>query len=266
MLHQRVGEIFLENESAGARTDFSDSLRRFLVPDRGTDRNELSVVLLAESPNTDEVFSPEIGNRYPLAATGEGSPGLRVRNKLTEWIPALNLPEQPIGQLVHQVYNTVQQLGIMNVSRLPFQRGAYKYHHIPQRENDCRAHANWDDYITCMKYIREHPVAKTYMSKNDTNRTQRWQELRCKIDLLEHAIIEDLAGRLESIGGNVQVMCLGEVAQIFYLKSLYYRNTNGYILDFPYPSSRPLHRRYWANLAPQNDQRLQGIIDHIQPP
>ena len=52
MLHQRVGRIFIETEE---REAFSNGLRRFLVPDRGTDRYELRVVLLVESPHFHEI-------------------------------------------------------------------------------------------------------------------------------------------------------------------------------------------------------------------
>ena len=261
MLYRRVGEIFLESEPARARAAFSGSLRRFLVEDRFANLNELRVVLLVESPHTYEVKLSRIRNRrYPLA----GPTGRYVRNKLMAWKRALNLPRQRIGRIVYEG-NTVQQLGIMNVSQLPFQCGAYKYSCIPQRNNDCRAYTDyWNDYITCMEYIRKHPGVKSYMAKgnNRTQRTQRLQRLRCKIDRLEYEIIEDLAGRLASIGENVQVMCLGNVAQIFYLKSFYFRNTNinGRILDLPHPSNSG-----WRNIDPASRQGLQGILDHIQP-
>ena len=255
MLLDSIGAIFDQN--------FSTYLARFRVDDAGiiepgtvTVRNELRVVLLVESPHTDEVHPPGIVDRYPLA----GSVGRFVRNKLMRW--GLTLPEQPtsIGQLVHQGCDTVQRLGIMNVSQLPFKERPYELY-----DNDVRQLQCWDDYITCMEYIRKHPGVKTYMSSNDNGRTRRWQVLRCKIDRLEHAIIEDLAVRLGALGENVRVMCLGAVAQIFYLKSRYYLETNGYILDFPYPS-HSLPRRYWKELTPQNDPRLQGILGHIMPP
>ena len=267
-LHQRVGEIFLANESDEERAAFSISLKRFLVPDRGTDREGLEVVLLVESPHTNEVRPREICNRYPLA----GSTGKYILQKFVEW--ELELPDGPehpdsIGELVHQGHETVQKLGIMNVSQLPFQRKAYACncnHYIPQRENDCRDNANWNDYTYCMEYIKKCPGVKSYM-RTDDEQTQRLQELRCKIDQLEYAIIEDLAGRLEPIGENVQVMCLGEVAQTFYLKSFYYRNTNRHILGFLHSSRQwDINRRYWDNLHPRNDQRLQGILDRLRPP
>ena len=248
MLLQRIGGIFDQ--------DLSNRLRRFLVEDRGTERDELRVVLLAESPHNEEVESPEIYNRYPLAGSEAQSTGLRIRNKLMEWIPRLNLPEQqPIGQLVHESHDTVQQLGIMNVSQLPFQEGPYG------QDDGVRQNQYWDDYIECMKYIKDNPGVKTYSSDNrHPERTQRWRQLRCTIVGLEHAIIKDLAGRLAIIGGDVQVMCLGEVAQIFYLKSLYYLDTNKYILDFPHPSYGN-----WDNLSPEIDPRLREILGSIPP-
>ena len=251
MLLDSIGGIFDQN--------FSTSLARFRVEDAGiiepgtdTVRNELRVVLLVESPHTREVRLPEIHARYPLA----GPVGRFVRVKLKGW--GLTLPEQrtSIGQLVHQGCDTVQRLGIMNVSQLPFKEEPYELDDNDVHQNQC-----WDDYITCMEYIREHPGVKTYMSSNDNGRTRRWQVLRCKIDRLEHAIIEDLAVRLGALGGNVRVMCLGDVAQIFFLKSRYYLETNRYIFDFPHPS-----HGHWAHLAPQNDPRLQEILDLIQTP
>ena len=75
LLNERVGAILLANEPPQARNTFSNSLKRFLVKDAGifepgtnTVRNELRVVLLVESPHTDEVkLSEDIHNRYPLA-------------------------------------------------------------------------------------------------------------------------------------------------------------------------------------------------------
>ena len=60
-LHERVGEIFLANETDEVQAAFSASLARFRVEDAGifapggvTVRNELRVALLVESPHTDE--------------------------------------------------------------------------------------------------------------------------------------------------------------------------------------------------------------------
>ena len=102
-LLQRVGEIFIEVEE---REAFTNSLERFHVDDIGTtDQQELSVVLLVESPHTHEV-----GYQYPLA----GNTGRYVTGMLG------NAVSGPIGRFVHDGHHFLR-LGIMNVSRLPFQ-------------------------------------------------------------------------------------------------------------------------------------------------
>ena len=244
-LHESVGEIFLE---AGARAAFSNSLRRFLVEDRGTvqddgtHRDELRVVLLLESPHIDEVkLSDEICNRHPLA----GESGKDVTKVLMEWLPGLTLQDnEPIGSLVNQEHCDVRWLGIMNVSQLPFQSKAYCRRHIPQRENDCRGDDNWDDYITCMDYIKDHLGRKTYKGKNNAE-TQRLQRLQCKIEKLETAIIVNLRGRLESMKSekpDVLLVCCGEVAQKFYKKT----DVSMCNTDAPHPSYR--HWIYYLQL------------------
>ena len=265
-LLQRIGEIFGE--------DFSNSLKRFRVKDSGTKRNKLEVVLLVESPDTDEVSPPgednphEIGNRYPLAGEEARYSGKIVSNKFMEWYPRLGRLDEPIGKLVHDNAPAVNWLGIMNVSQLPFQEGAYE---VPD-DAVFRNHQCWTDYIECMKYIKKNPGIKTYTCRKRKDecisetreRTQRLQQLRCKINKLEHAIIEDLAGRLEQLRKDMQVMCCGEVAQIFYLKASYYRSrrtNNRYILDFPHPA-----RQNWQNLNPQQNVCLQEILERIRPP
>ena len=208
-LNDRVGEIFLANRPAPERAAFSNSLKRFLVPDRGTDREELEVVLLVESPHTTEIFPPEINDRYPLAGDTANSAGLIVRHKLAECRPSLDLPPESIGSLVHQEHNTVQQLGIMNASQLPFQRGAYQFGIICHRERDCRDHDNWDNYIGCMKTILGG----------------YWRDRRncpnCRH--LDDAIAVDLRLRLDCLHirkPNVKLICCGGVAREFYRKAI----------------------------------------------
>ena len=259
-LNERVGRIFIE---AGARAAFSASLARFLVEDAGifvpgtnAVRNELRVVLLVESPHTDEVkLSEDIHNRYPLA----GRTGRDVTSKLMDWKRALELPElpelpvQPIGQLVHEEHHTVRTLGIINVSQLPFQCKAYKRIHriVPQRRNDCRNHEHWDSYIDHMRIIRQNPCQG---NRRDAN---------CR--RLDEEIAIDLRRRLTPLHGDdhdVLLVLCGGVAQEFYRKAT---NRGPVIIrlntcNLPHPSLGN-----WDNLDPQNDQRLQRILDCLRP-
>ena len=255
-LHQKIGEIFLANGPADARKAFSDSLERFLVPDRGTIqddgtvRDELRVVLLLESPHTDEVELPEIHNRHPLA----GRSGQDVTKVLMEWLPGLNLQDnESIGSLVNREHCDTRWLGIMNVSWLPFQKKPYK-----EQDNGVRQNVCWDDYITCMKYIKDHPGVKTYRGKDDA-KTQRLQQLRCKIEELESAIIEDLKGRLmliKSARDGVLLVCCGEVARQIYEKT----DVSMCDTDAPHPSySRWIYYLKLKKLKPRIMHRIRQI-------
>ena len=240
-LLQRIGEIFLANETAQAREDFSTSLERFLVPDRGTDRNGLSVVLLVESPHTDEVGPCEIVNRYPLA----GHTGQYVRGKLREWIPGLNLPGQhSIGWLVHEGHPSVQTLGIMNVSWLPFLSDAYTYDCIPDRgAGDCRHLPAWPNYEAHMRTIKRGPCVPAV--------NRRIAECR----ELDRAITTDLRRRLVTLHRNhpaaLLVRC-GPVAKAFYEKAV--------TCDLPHPS-----HSNWQTFSQRQEQCLQTIIDRLRP-
>ena len=239
-LHERVGEIFLANEPAQARTDFSVSLARFLVPDIGTDRNGLRVVLLVESPHTHEICCG-----YPLA----GVSGTRIRNALnrhyTERLHRRSLPNQPIGRLVHDENPNLLRLGIMNVSQLPFQGIAYRpfrnnaceYGCIPREENDCRDHPQWNNYTGHMNTIR-----KPAQTRRDPNR-----------QTLDDAIVEDLRGRLSNlfeINPNAKLVICGEVAAAFYMKAC-----GAYL---PHPS-----RSNWQTLNQRQQQCLQDIVARL---
>ena len=247
-LHERVGEIFLANESAEAQAPFPGSLVRFRVPDRGTDRNQLRVVLLVESPHTDEVRPPEIDDRYPLA----GSAGRIVKNKLMDC--RLNLPEQPnsIGQLVHDRHNAVQALGIMNVSGLPFQVDPYIRHNNGVRQTRC-----WGDYITCMNFIRNNPKTINYQGVQGGH-------LKTEINRLQCAIVDDLRRRLRILHGRSPCVLLvrcGDVAQAFYGKT---GITMLHTCNLPHPTNRGSGGELWRNLNCEVPP-LQGIINLLWP-
>lgn len=240
MLHRKIGEIFLKND-AEARTAFSNSLGRFLVPDRGTNRCGVRVVLLVESPHVEEVCPPEIYDRYPLA----GSAGLQVRNKLMELEPELDLPEQPIGQLVREEHDAVLMLGIMNVSQLPLQKKPYKKQNNGVCQNQC-----WEGYMKCMKRIRKDPYVHNYQDGNGA------RNLREEINQVQCAIVEDLGRRLRCLYRKNPDVCLvrcGDVALAFHTKA--------WEQYLPHPS-----RNRWRNLDCRQGKYLRNIIECIRPP
>lgn len=247
-LHERVGEIFLANNPAQERTDFSDSLARFLVDDIGTtDREELSVVLLVESPHIHEILY-----RYPLA----GGAGICVRDILGKTANRL-FPNEPIGKSIYDDHPDFLRLGVMNVSRLPMQDDAYRpfrndaceYGFIPQEENgDCRDDPEWNNYTGHMNTIR-----KPALTRIDPDR-----------QALDNAIVEDLRGRLSCLHENypdILLVCCGvEVAQSFYNKAA---NWEPVIVmpdacNLPHPS-----RNGWQTLNPQEGQCLQDIVARL---
>lgn len=190
-LHQRIGSIFHANGDTNARRDFSNSLKRFLVKDIGTNRDELRVVLLVESPHTHE-----IGYRYPLA----GETGRHIRCIIDRLTTSRVLPYGPIGRLVHDGHlggNPSRdgnhpgflRLGIMNVSRLPFQGKAYDC--VPWENGDCRGHDGWNNYIRCMEHIKRSPQVQKYKGFRDS------RPLRDELNQLQDAIAEDLRSRLD---------------------------------------------------------------------
>ena len=218
-LHERVGSIFLANETDEVQAAFSASLARFRVEDAGiftpngvTVRNELRVVLLVESPHTDE-----IRNRHPLA----GRSGQDVTKVLMEWLPGLILQDnQSIGDLVNREHYDVRWLGIMNAGQLPFQSPAYN------TNGDARQNRPpWKEYKDSMNHIR----------KKKKRCEDHHNPLRCKINQLYCAIIEDLRRRLEPIKSerpDVLLVCCGKVAQKLY------KNTDIRLCDTyaPHPS------------------------------
>lgn len=243
MLHQRVVEIFLENGSDQDRAAFSNSLERFLVPDRGTDRNELKVVLLVESPHTDEVRPPMICNRYPLA----GHTGQYVRNKLVEWREALELPELPelpIGRLVHEGCDTVQGLGIMNVSWLPFQSDPYTCNNIPDLDtDDFRHRPEWSNYVRRMGTIKGGPCVLAVNRQIATCRD------------LDRTITTDLRRRLVTLhrdNPDALLIRCGPVAKAFYEKAV--------TCYLPHPS-----HSNWQTLNQRQEQCSQSIVCRLWP-
>ena len=269
-LLQSIGGIFLENGSDEERAAFSNSLERFLVPDIGTNRNELSVVLLDESPHTHEVCY-----RYPLA----GNAGRHVRDVFNEEARRMHpneltrrvLPCGPIGRFVHDGHlgrlddngrrHDFLQLGIMNVSQLPFQSKAYDC--VPWTVDDCRDRAGWNSYIKCMEYIKKESSVVNYQGFGSNGC------LQTEINQLRDAIAEDLRGRLEALRGNrpdVLLVRCGEVAQNFYTKADVDMTPS---CCLPHPTRRAdrskKRKMGWLTLNCQEERCLQKIIECIWP-
>lgn len=260
-LHQRIGSIFHANGDTNARRDFSNSLKRFLVKDIGTNRDELRVVLLVESPHTHE-----IGYRYPLA----GETGRHIRCIIDRLTTSRVLPYGPIGRLVHDGHlggNPSRdgnhpgflRLGIMNVSRLPFQGKAYDC--VPWENGDCRGHDGWNNYIRCMEHIKRSPQVQKYKGFRDS------RPLRDELNQLQDAIAEDLRSRLDCPNvnnPNVLLVCCGPVAEKFYRKAI--DETPICAINRPSPCNlpHPAHQG-WKGLDRQNEC-LRKILDRIWPP
>ena len=252
-LHQGVGEIFLGNGAAEGRATFARSLKEhFWVQDGGVNRGGLAVVLLMESPHTDEISPTNVADRFPLA----GHAGNHVREKLNEWMRTLDLPDESIGKLVHRECDAVRRLSIMNVCRLPFQRKAYES--VPSRgRQDCRSSRAWGKFLTCMEHIRGSPC-KRYSGIRCAS-CSRGGYLKEELRQLCAAIAEDLRGRLERLRNenpDVLLFCCGEVAQAFYEEVRIERQE---ACNFPHPERRPKEsgeRSGWDLAKPAAKQRL----------
>ena len=224
MLLQEIEYIFNGSQNASRQEEFVDSLRRFHVGDIGVDGDRSSVVLLVESPHTHEV-----GYGFPLA----GNTGVHVRNVIDKCAidlagqnaASVELPRGPMGRLVHDRRPEVDGLGIMNVSRLPFQDDAYNCLPWSKHSYDCRNHGNWRKYIEHMSKIKNHPC-----------RRRRRNVERRKLD---EAIAKDLRERLILLNRNVLLVRCGKVSIGFYKKAerlgnIGIREEN--IINMPHPS------------------------------
>ena len=244
-LHERVVEIFA-TESDVARAAFSNSLRRFLVPDIGANRTGIAFVLLVESPHTHEV-----GYRYPLA----GDTGRYVTKKLYGCARSQRDPSEfvPIGRYVHdghvgQLPDNVNHLefppfGIMNVSHLPLMREAYDC--VPWSYSDYRGSDSWNSYTRCIKAVKDRPGATNRRIPN------------CRE--LDEAIAEDLKARLKILHREnpcVLLVCCGTVARNFYGKT----GVKMWDCDLPHPSIGPR----WNDLCCEQKRRLKSIRKSIR--
>ena len=225
---REVGEVF------GA--DLPHALCRSRVPDIGIDGNcNLRMVLLCESPHTKEVHC-----QHPLA----GRSGEEVTATFSELRPGIFSCEneaRAIGRLVHDGHDDVGWLGIMNVSELPFQKGAYRGQDIL---GSC---AGWREFKRCMAHIKKEPTVQN----------QNYDV--AEINSLQRAITKHLVRRLCGLPNNVSLICCGKVAQAYYFKATCCLETNRSILGLPHPG-----RNGWACLEDAYRCGLQRFLNSIQ--
>ena len=175
----------------GVGQTFGRRLARFVessvVPDLPTgDWSGVRVILLLESPHTDEV--PQ---HRPLV----GPSGASATRGLGTVIPAMHGADA-LGDLVASGDPRVSWLGIMNASRLPLQVDPYSESDAGRPE-DIPA---WSAFAKCLPYARGE---------------RRVTERNEAALLLERAIVEDLQERLNGIptGRDRLLVCCGAIAQ-----------------------------------------------------
>ncbi len=183
------------------------------------------VVLLLESPHTDEVCSG-----YPLA----GESGSDVAEKLVEWglLPRASEGDRdPIGRIIRCGNSHVQWLGLMNVSNLPLQKVAYNLCNI----SPCLK------LLLCRFGKIRTGVKSDFLPHRRNPITQRVQEV----------IIDDLADRIRQLlrrctSSPMFVPC-GRVAQAFFRKASQRIEENIFELsNIPEPGFIPHpSRRQW---------------------
>ena len=212
---------------------FGRRLARFVessvVPDLPEgDWSGVKVVLLLESPHTDEV---------PAGRPLVGGSGKSVTKGLGENVPAMRGVAGAVGDLVADGDRRVSWLGIMNASRLPLQPGAGTYPaNGVDRPADIPA---WGEFERCLRYVRgKRPV------------TERNEAAL----LLERAIVADLQERLDGIpaGNDLLLVCCGEIAQRMFERTRA-RGTIR-IAYAPHPS-----KSWWQRYT----NEMQGVYDGI---
>ena len=232
MLLGDVGDIF--------SADLASDLARFRVLDSGLSRVGLEVVLLLESPHTHEVCY-----RYPAA----GDSGIHIRDFLGKEGCRM-CPNEPIGRSVHDGHVDFLRLGIMNVSQLPFQSGAYDC--LPSNLQDSE---HWNAYTRHMAAICRRP--SVVHENREVDECRR----------LDEAIAADLQGRLEELNAKspcALVVRCGNVAREFYEKVV---NGNADISslvpgDLPHPSPRG---GGWHQLEQQENLVLRDVVTRLWP-
>ena len=210
---------------------FGRRLARFVessvVPDLPTgDWSGVRVILLLESPHTDEV-----PRRLPLVGTSGNS----VAERLAENIPAMHGVVGAVGDLVASGDPRVSWLGIMNASRLPLQAPAYLATGA-DRSADIPA---WDAFARCLPYVRgKRPV------------TERNEAAL----LLECAIVDDLQERLDRVptANDRLLVCCGAIAQRVLERT---RRPDGIEVVYAHHPSK----RQWQRYA----NKMQDVYDDI---
>ena len=214
------------------RGQIASFLGSFQVNDLLCDKQNLKVVLLCESPHTDEVCK-----QYPLA----GHSGKIVASVLMKDVlctSTSDVQSQAIGELVKDRNSCFKWLGIMNVSSLPLQLKPY------YRESDSYALNNIYPLIQILGnfgYIRETPKAAANAENNNDYPCIR-------------VIMNDLRTRLSGLHGQnpgITYVPCGDVARYFFCKACPDEIGADKTVSVPHPSSRKPWRKKDGKLRPE---------------
>lgn len=194
---------------------------------------ELRTVLLCESPHSDE-----ISHGHPLA----GHSGRRITEAFSCYHPDFGALSEPIGCLLRQLHdgetieqlsatalNSLNSLGLMNVSRLPLQGSAYCL--------DVRV-----SYSDLLCYFESIKMTLENSNKNIAQGVRYLRSLEDGLPSLQvyEALRDDLLCRLQQFQGqDVAVIPCGKVASVFF---------------------------YWATLEPNDDEIPNDFVPHPSSP
>lgn len=123
-LARKLAEAVTEEGDECLRRQIASFLERFQVNDLLCNTQNLKVVLLCESPHTDETSDDNIEKRHPLA----GDSGKKVTKMLWKHVLCKDqstMPDKAIGELVKKKNSCFKYLGIMNASTLPLGLAPY---------------------------------------------------------------------------------------------------------------------------------------------
>lgn len=183
------------------RRQIASFLGRFQVNDLVCDKQNLKVVLLCESPHTEETKGRDIKDRYPLA----GRSGKDVTNILRKYVLCKGqsaMPDEAVGELVKKKDPCFKWLGIMNASTLPLQATAYC-----QKQDFYGKSYAAKDVTVLLSILRSFET----ILGNPGASTRQDRQTKCVDNLMQ----KDLKSRLKKIPNKCELLFVfcGEVAQ-----------------------------------------------------
>lgn len=231
-LAQKLAEAVTKEGDKRLQGQIAGFLGRFQVNDVPCDKQNLKVVLLCESPHTNEVCK-----QYPLA----GRSGKRITDVLMKDVlctPTSDVQEQAIGELVKDGNSCFKWLGIMNVSSLPLQLKPYSRESDPCALNDIYPLIQ---ILYNFGYIKKYPeTAANAENKND------YPCIR--------VIMNNLKTRLSDLHGqnsDITYVSCGDVAEYFFDMARPRGIDTDKIASVPHPSSRKPWRKKDGELRPE---------------